>query len=173
MSAKLTRRALYELVWSKPATHLAKDLGISAAWIGKQCRALNVPAPARATGLLGYWASMAAAGKPKARYLRHPLTYTVAEKIQVDHDKAAPGLEGFDLANFEQAVPSPPTVTDTLEEAVARYARLARAQTSRRRTAGWHPVALRLLAEDERRAAQASPYPWDQPAYRGITVRRS
>ena len=45
MSAKLTRKALYELVWSKPRTTLAREMGVSDVWIGKQCRALDVPAP--------------------------------------------------------------------------------------------------------------------------------
>ena len=51
-------------------------MGVSDVWIGKQCRALNVPAPPP-----GYWASLAAGGKPKANYLRPPLTYTVAERM--------------------------------------------------------------------------------------------
>ena len=63
MSAKLTRKALYGLAWSKPRTTLAKEMGVSDVWMGKQCRALNVPAPPP-----GYWANLAAGGKPKAKY---------------------------------------------------------------------------------------------------------
>ena len=65
-------------------------MGVSDVWIGKQCRALNVPAPPA-----GYWASIAAGGKQNAKDLRQPLTYTVAEHIQEDHDSAALGLDGW------------------------------------------------------------------------------
>ena len=160
MSARLTRRDLYDLVWSKPRTTLAKEMGVSDVWIGKQCRALNVPAPPP-----GYWANRAAGGKPKAKYLRPPLTYTVAEHMQEEHDNAATGLERFDAEDFGQVVPAAPAFSGTLEEAVARYTGLARAKAVRRRNAGPHPVVQRLLAEDERRAAQASPFSWEQPFY--------
>ena len=166
MSTKLTRKALYDLVWSKPRTTLAKEMGVSDVWIGKQCRALNVPAPPP-----GYWANRAAGGKPKAKYLRPPLTYTVAEHMQEDHDNAATGLEGFDAEDFEQAVPPAPTYSGTLEEAVARYTGLVRAKAVRRRNAAQHLVVQRLLAEDERRAAQASPFSWEQPVYQGAQGR--
>ena len=166
MSARLTRRDLYDLVWSKPRTTLAKEMGVSDVWIGKQCRALNVPAPPP-----GYWANRAAGGKPKAKYLRPPLTYTVAEHMQEEHDNAATGLERFDAEDFGQVVPAAPAFSGTLEEAVARYTGLARAKAVRRRNAGPHPVVQRLLAEDERRAAQASPFSWEQPLYRGAHGR--
>lgn len=162
MSATLTRKALYDLVWSRPRTTLAKEMGVSDVWIGKQCRALNVPAPPP-----GYWANRAAGGKPKAKYLRPPLTYSVAERMQEDYDNAATVLWDFDAEDFAQVVPAAPAFIGTLEEAVARYTGLARTQAVRRRNAGQHPVVQRLLAEDERRAAQASPFSWEQPLYRG------
>jgi len=162
MSGTLTRRKLYDLVWSKPRTTLAREMGVSDVWIGKQCRALNVPAPPP-----GHWASLAAGGKPKAKYLRPPLTYTVAERMQEDHGNAAAGLEGFDARDLAQPLPAAPVLSESVEEAVARYAGLARAQGVSRRPEGRHPVVLRLLAEDEQRAAEAAPYSWRQPLYGG------
>jgi hypothetical protein len=161
LSAKLTRKALYDLVWSKPRTTLAREMGVSDVWIGKQCRALNVPAPPP-----GYWANRAAGGKPKAKYLRPPLSYTVAERMQEEHDDAAAGLEGFDVEDLQRDLPPAPVFVGTTEEAVARYTSLVRAQAVRRRAVGHHPVVQRLLAEDERRAIEASPYAWQQPLYR-------
>lgn len=87
------------------------------------------------------------------------MTYTVAEYMQEDHDNAATGLEGFDAEDFGQVVPPAPAFRGTLEEAVARYTGLARAKAVRRRNEGPHPVVQRLLAEDERRAAQATRSP--------------
>ena len=47
----LTRQQLYELVWSKPMHHLAKDYGVSDRAMAKLCARNQVPVPPR-----GYWA---------------------------------------------------------------------------------------------------------------------
>jgi hypothetical protein len=47
---KFSREELYKLVWSKPATKLSKDLGISDCAITKLCRRHKVPKP-----WPGYW----------------------------------------------------------------------------------------------------------------------
>ncbi len=47
----LTREQLYELVWSKPMQHLAKDYGVSDHTMAKLCARNQVPVPPR-----GYWA---------------------------------------------------------------------------------------------------------------------
>lgn len=47
----LTRDQLYELVWSKPMQHIAKDYGISDRAMAKLCARKQVPVPPR-----GYWA---------------------------------------------------------------------------------------------------------------------
>lgn len=46
----LTREELYELVWSKPATKIAEEMGISDVAIAKNCKKLNIPKPPP-----GYW----------------------------------------------------------------------------------------------------------------------
>jgi hypothetical protein len=56
---ELTREELYERVWSKPATELAAELGISDVALSKRCKKLNVPKPS-----LGYWARIAAGQTP-------------------------------------------------------------------------------------------------------------
>lgn len=55
----LSRADLYELVWSKPMTELAKDFGFSDVALAKRCRRLGVPVPGR-----GYWARVAAGQTP-------------------------------------------------------------------------------------------------------------
>src|SRR5690348_3025315 len=49
--AKMTRRELYDLVWSQPMLTLAKRFGISDVALGKVCRKHNIPRP-----YPGYWA---------------------------------------------------------------------------------------------------------------------
>lgn len=56
----LTRRQLYDLVWSKPVQTAAAELGISDRGLAKICSRHRVPSPTR-----GYWARVAAGQKFK------------------------------------------------------------------------------------------------------------
>jgi hypothetical protein len=47
----VTRQQLYEMVWTKPMSQLARDFGISDVGLAKVCARQNVPTPPR-----GYWA---------------------------------------------------------------------------------------------------------------------
>lgn len=51
MPKQYSRKEFYDLVWSKPITHLAKDFGLSDVGIHKICKKHNIPNPP-----LGYWA---------------------------------------------------------------------------------------------------------------------
>ena len=48
-----SRIELYELVWSKPMTHLAKELGLSDVGLRKICVKYGIPLPLR-----GYWSRL-------------------------------------------------------------------------------------------------------------------
>jgi hypothetical protein len=61
----VSRKELYELVWSKPMVELAKDFGLSDVAVAKRCRKLGVPVPGR-----GYWARVAAGQTPRQAPLR-------------------------------------------------------------------------------------------------------
>lgn len=50
-SIKITRKRLYEQVWSKPMTKLSQRYGLSDVGLAKICRKNNIPRPPR-----GYWA---------------------------------------------------------------------------------------------------------------------
>jgi integrase len=54
---RISRRDLYDLIWSQPMTTLADQLGISDVGLGKVCRRANIPSPAR-----GYWAKTTTGG---------------------------------------------------------------------------------------------------------------
>lgn len=54
MPKQYSRKEFYDLVWSKPITHLAKDFGLSDVAIHKICKKHNIPNPP-----LGYWAKKA------------------------------------------------------------------------------------------------------------------
>ncbi len=60
MSRRYTREEFYELVWSKPMTHLAKEFRLSDVALHKICRKHGIPNPP-----LGWWAKHAAGHKMK------------------------------------------------------------------------------------------------------------
>jgi hypothetical protein len=61
----LTREDLFELVWSKPMQHLAKEFGLSDVGLAKICTRYNIPRPER-----GYWQQLAVGKAPKRPKLR-------------------------------------------------------------------------------------------------------
>src|SRR3546814_18258942 len=77
MSRTFTREELYELVWSKPMTHLAKDFALSDGALHKNCRKHAIPNPP-----LGWWAKKAA-GKPVKRTPLPRLKRGIGGKITI------------------------------------------------------------------------------------------
>lgn len=79
----ITRERLFELVWSMPATEVARELGVSDVMVAKLCKSLQVPKPPR-----GYWARRAAGRAP-----RRPPLPAFRESSSPRRPKAAgPGL---------------------------------------------------------------------------------
>ena len=60
----VTREELYEQVWSKPMTELAKQYSVSSSYLARICTRTNVPRPER-----GYWAKLAAGKRVNRRQL--------------------------------------------------------------------------------------------------------
>ncbi|NCC53207.1 MAG: hypothetical protein EOM20_18625, partial [Spartobacteria bacterium] len=58
MTKPLNRKALYDLVWSKPMTAAAEEYGLSDRGLAKLCERNSIPVPPR-----GYWAKKAAGKK--------------------------------------------------------------------------------------------------------------
>ncbi|MBB3991437.1 hypothetical protein, partial [Croceicoccus naphthovorans] len=97
MSLSFTRREFYDLVWSKPMIHLAKELGVSDVALHKICRKHDIPNPP-----LGWWAKKAAgkaveqiplpeveSDRPDAIYIRNaPAADWKTQAIEVAEGKA-------------------------------------------------------------------------------------
>jgi len=62
----LTRQELYERVWSKPMSALARECGVTGNALAKICDRLHVPYPSR-----GHWAKAAGGKAPKPAPLPH------------------------------------------------------------------------------------------------------
>jgi len=63
----LSRKELYDLVWSEPMMRLARRYGISDVGLAKICRKCNIPRPPR-----GYWAKKQVGKAPRQIRLPHP-----------------------------------------------------------------------------------------------------
>src|SRR5579872_7202394 len=74
---ELTRRAVYDLVWSRPMIKVAEGLGISDVALKKICDKHRVPTPSR-----GYWAKKAA-GKPAKQIPFHDTADPQHEHISI------------------------------------------------------------------------------------------
>jgi hypothetical protein len=66
----ITRRDLYDLVWSKPMSTLAIEFGISDRGLAKVCGRHRIPVPPR-----GYWAKVAAGEQPKVPPFRTHISH--------------------------------------------------------------------------------------------------
>lgn len=128
----LTRRELYDLVWSKPVQKVAAELGISDRGLARICSRHRVPNPSR-----GYWARVAAGQQfklPPFKEIDDPaldrveITATVshlAEETREMLRKAkADRVERRDEAAGESPVPSPPV--EKPHRAIAATARTLR-----------------------------------------------
>ncbi|MHB8898889.1 MAG: hypothetical protein ACYC6Y_09105 [Thermoguttaceae bacterium] len=69
----VTRKELYDLVWSKPMRKLAVDFGMSDVGLAKVCKRHKIPRPSR-----GYWAKVESGKK----VVRWPLVPTDDESLQ-------------------------------------------------------------------------------------------
>lgn len=119
MARVLTREQFYELVWSKPLTHLAKEFAISDVALHKICRKHDIPNPP-----LGWWAKKAA-GKPVKQTPLPKAAAGIADRITIA--SADLNREGSTLAtareqarilasegNDDPAAPRHPIVDRTL-----------------------------------------------------------
>ena len=50
---KISRKELYDLVWSEPMTTVSKRFGLSDNGLRKHCKSMNIPTPPA-----GYWAKL-------------------------------------------------------------------------------------------------------------------
>ena len=64
---KITRKYLYERVWTEPMTRLANAYGMSDVGLAKLCTRFEIPRPPR-----GYWAKKEFGKEPPKRPLPHP-----------------------------------------------------------------------------------------------------
>lgn len=140
---RVSRSELYDLVWSEPASKLAKRFGISDVMLAKVCRGSNIPKPG-----LGYWAKLDAGKRTKK------LPLPTRELGQADyvifgrasHWETQVLDDGEDVAE--------PVFDEDLETVVARAKALAEGVILKKTLARPHPAIQRWLSRDTERAAK-------------------
>ncbi len=162
MATKFTRQALYDLLWSKPKTTVASELGLSDVGLGKICREANIPIPPR-----GYWARITAGQKPTR------LPFPARGLGQTD--EVMIGREAW--TGREERItelPPAPTFSESLAEVTQRAQKQLGKVAVAKTLANPHPLIAKLLADDEQRrlALIDRPYAWKKPRFDEPLARR-
>lgn len=150
MPKTFTRAELYDLVWSRPRTALAKDLGISDVAIGKHCALANVPKPP-----VGYWAKLSAGGKT----VRSPLPL----RLPGQRDIIVIGKEVWHWPPRENVMekPIPPSFAEDIEKQVAAAVKRVGRVVATRDLAAPAPSLRRVLEAETKRRAKYKVDRWD------------
>jgi hypothetical protein len=112
MKVNLSRQDLYDLVWSKPMIHVAKQFDISGVMLAKICNERNIPRPPR-----GYWMRLQSS-KKRGMCVQTPLPNMLDKESQINgfnrflEDEVvrrnAQRPEDFDPSDLDQPIPDPP-----------------------------------------------------------------
>jgi len=162
MAKRLSRKQLYELVWSEPMKILAPRFGISDVALKKACARAEIPTPG-----LGHWAKKAAR--------KSTSQVALAERPPGMDDEVLVGAgvgywhSGWSEEELLAALPPPPEFEEPIERVRERIAKTVGKVTVPREVRIWHPAVDRLLKEDEQRRerqrASSFPSSWDTPLF--------
>lgn len=165
MGQSFTRQELYDLVWSQPRTALAKQLGVSDVWIGKQCRAARIPMPPA-----GHWAR-AQHGKVT---IKPPLPIRLPgqARILVVGEAASSGRWGRQDDLDEPILP--PIAEENIDAQVEAALSLIGRASATRDLAKPHIGLSRILRRESDRRAKFATSGWsfDQPLFDGPVHQR-
>jgi hypothetical protein len=169
MAKRLSRKQLYELVWSEPIKILAPRFGISDVALKKACARAEIPTPG-----LGHWAKKAA-GKSTSQV-------SLAERPPGMNDEVLVGAgvgywhSGWSEEELLAALPLPPEFEKSIERVRERIAKTVGKLTVPREVRIWHPAIDRLLKEDEQRRERhrvsSFPSSWNAPLFDAPFERR-
>ena len=169
MAERLTRKTLYDLIWSEPMMILSARFRISDVALKKTCARAGIPTPER-----GYWAKKEA-GKEvfqAAFPLRPP---GMSDEIEI----GARGNSSYGYWTEEDLsapIGPPPEFSESIETIRARIAETIGQVTVPNKVLTWHPITDRLLKEDERhrekQLKESYTFSWDKPRFDSPLDRR-
>lgn len=162
MTERLSRKALYDLVWSEPMKTLSSRFGISDVALKKTCARAAIPAPER-----GYWAKKEA-GKATLQAALPVRPPGMEDEVLI----AGGGNSWYQYWGDEELLgplPSPPEFPEPIETVRMRISEAVGHVTVPHKAQNWHPTIDRLLKEDEKRREKqlTDPYhmSWDNPRF--------
>jgi len=173
MSVDLTRQELYNLVWSKPMMHAAKQFGISGVMLGRICAERNVPRPPR-----GYWANLQATSLKKiGRFVKPPLPnlpepdQSFNSLIRNEYrERDALRTDDFDPEDLGDPIKPPPAPpTETMDEFRKRIEAIFPELPEPESITARHPIVQKLMDYDVTVAALRRRGSLDSPNYQGET----
>jgi hypothetical protein len=169
MAELLSRKKLYDLVWSEPMRNLSTRFGISDVAPKKTCARAIIPTPDR-----GYWAKKES-GKETFQAVLPMRPPGMDDEVSI----ASRGNVSHRYWNNEEIlgfVGAPPQFAEAIETVRTRIAETVDQVTVPHKVRTWHPIVDRLLKEDEKRRAKqlSDPFPmsWDKPLFDNPFERR-
>ena len=169
MSECLSRKSLYDLVWSEPLKTLCGRFGISDVALRKTCQRAKVPTPER-----GYWARKAAGKKTWVPPL--------PERPPAMDDEVLIGgrqeywYQPWTNEELLPPLPPPPQFDTTIESVRERITKEIGKVTLAHKVTWWHPAISHLLKKDEERREKQRTSTFvsslDQPKFESALDRR-
>lgn len=173
MAERLSRRQLYDLVWSEPLRSLSARFGISDVALKKTCQRARIPTPER-----GYWAKKEGGQKTVVPPLpERPPAMEDEVLVGGGHDY---WYRRWTTEELLDPLPPAPEFNTPLEAVRERIAKAVGKVTIPGKVRIWHPAIQRLLQEDEtsREKQRTSPYShfyshfWHNPLFDSPLERR-
>jgi hypothetical protein len=170
MAERLSRKTLYDLVWSEPMKTLSVRFGISDVALKKTCARAGIPTPDR-----GHWAKKEA-GKETfqaALPLRPP---GMDEQVEIGGCGGSGSYRYWNQEELLGPIGDPPEFSEPIETVRARITEIIGRIAVPHKVLNWHPAIDRLLKEDERRRekqlADRYPMSWNNPLFETPFERR-
>lgn len=162
MATEIVRQALYDLVWSKAKTLVAKDLGISDVALGKICKKANIPVPPR-----GYW-RMREAEQRRVRIRLPERGLGQNEIITIGRER------GWLRQEPIGELPPLPEFSEPTASVIQRAQQLVGKVTVPRSLERPHRLVAKLLDEEvlRRQKPAERAYYWDKPRFDSPAARR-
>ncbi|QAZ39575.1 hypothetical protein C1M51_09075 [Methylibium sp. Pch-M] len=165
MGQTFTRQELYDLVWSQPRTTIAKQLGVSDVWVGKQCRTSHIPMPPA-----GYWARL----QHGKRSLRPPLPIRLPGQLRtISVGETTPSVYWRRQESVDELI-LPPVIDEKIDAQVEAAARLIGKVSATRDLSTPHQGLSRVLKREADRRSKFAANGWsmDRPLFDGPIHQR-
>lgn len=167
MTYSLSRKELYDCVWSEPRKTLAQKFGVSDVAIGKACRKVGIPVPER-----GYWAKKQAGKKTVIPELP-PRFPGGSDKVAVGkYNQYSDWPSDTDILN--KPLPQPPSFDEDLATVRNHVIKMVGKAAFHRIAHRTHPIIRKFLDQDEgrRKEYENNQYSWYEPKFNSPHEKR-